>query len=88
MATHHISTNYVSHLEKVFSTQRQRYGLFPMDQMKHLDVNTAIWGIFMSVTLQAAVHLGKDDTENFTIRQESTQEIFETVISSDSEVDH
>ena len=33
-------------------------------QMKDLDVNTAIWGIFMSITLQAAVHLGKDYTEN------------------------
>ena len=32
--------------------------------MKDLDVNTAFWRIFMSVTLQAAVHLGKDYTEN------------------------
>ena len=43
-------------------------------------------GIFMSVTLQAAVHPGKNYTENFSIYQESTQEIFETIISSDSEV--
>ena len=28
------------------------------------DVNTASWSIFISVTLQAAVHLGKDYTEN------------------------
>ena len=33
-----------------------------MDQMKNLDVNTAIWCIFMSVTLQAAVRLGIDFT--------------------------
>ena len=39
-------------------------GLSPMDQMKNLDVNTAIRGIFVSVTLQAAVHLGVDYTEN------------------------
>ena len=32
--------------------------------MENLDVNAAMWGIFMSVTLQAAVHLGKDYTEN------------------------
>ena len=32
--------------------------------MKDLDVNTAIWGKFMSVTLQAAVRLGNDYTEN------------------------
>ena len=57
----HISTNYV---EKVFSIVRQRYCLSPTDQMKNLDVNTATWRKFVSVTLQAAVHLGKDCTEN------------------------
>ena len=74
----HKSTNYVLHMEKVFSIVRQRYGLSPTDQMKDLDVNTGKWGISMSVTLQAAVHL----------HQESTREIFETIISSDREVDH
>ena len=43
---------------------RQRYGRSSTDQMKDLDVNTAMWGIVMSVTLQAALHLGKDYTEN------------------------
>ena len=43
---------------------RQRCGPCPTDQTKNLDVNTAIWGIFMSVTLQAAVHLVNDYTEN------------------------
>ena len=51
-------------MEKVFSIVRQRDGLSRTDQMKDLQVNTALWGIFMSVTLQAAVHLGTDYTEN------------------------
>ena len=51
-------------MEKVFSILRQRCGRNPTDQMKDLDVNTARWRICMSVTLQAAVHLGKDYTEN------------------------
>ena len=51
-------------MQKVFSIVRHRYGLSPTDRMKSLDVNTAIWCILMSVTLQAAVHLGKDYTEN------------------------
>ena len=59
-----ISTNYLLHMEKVFSIVRQRYCLSRTDQMKILHVNTTIWGIYMSVTLQAAVHLGKDYTEN------------------------
>ena len=29
----------------------------------HLDVNTAIWCVFISVTLQAAVHLGQDGSQ-------------------------
>ena len=69
----HISTNYVPHMEKVFSILRQRYGLGPMDQMKHLDVNTAIWSIFLSVTLQATVHLGSDDTENLRSTKNQTK---------------
>ena len=44
-------------------------------------------GIFLSVTLQASVHLGKDCTET-EIYQESTTEILETVVSSDSKADH
>ena len=32
--------------------------------MEDLDVNAAIWSIFMSFTLQAAVHFGTDYTEN------------------------
>ena len=50
--------------------------------MKDLDVNKAMWSIFMSVTLQAAVHLGKDYSQNFTFHQESVYAIIETVVSS------
>ena len=32
--------------------------------MENLDVNAAAWSIFMSVTLQAAVHLGTNFTNN------------------------
>ena len=60
----HISRNNVPHMEKVFSILRQKCGLGPMDLMKHLDVNTAIWSILLSVTLQAAVYLGVDYAEN------------------------
>ena len=73
--------NYVPHMW-------QRYCLSPRDPEKNLDVNAAIWCIFLSVTLQAAVHLGKPFTREFAIYQESIQDISETVISSDWEVDH
>ena len=59
---HHfsISPDCVPHMEKVFSIVRKIYDRKPTDDMKYLDVNTAIWSTFMSVTLQAAVHLGPD----------------------------
>ena len=56
----HKSTAYFRHLEKVLWNVRQRCGLSPEDKREDLDVNAAMWRIFMSVTLQAAVHLGKD----------------------------
>ena len=39
----HISSNYVLHMKNVFSIVRPRYGRSPTDQMKDLDVNTALW---------------------------------------------
>ena len=75
-------------MERVFSIVRQRYGLTPTDQMKNLDVNTAIWSIFMSVTLQAAVSSWWRLHRKSAIHEESTQEFVETVISCDWEVDH
>ena len=47
-------------LEAVVSMVREIYGRQPGDPMKDLNVNLAIWGMFMNTTLQAAVHLGKD----------------------------
>ena len=69
-------------MENVFGIVRQRFGRSPTDVLNDVDVNTALWRIFMSVTLQAAVHLGKDLHGKSAIYQESTLEIFETVISS------
>ena len=50
----------VPHMEKVYSIVRQIYGRSPTDDLNDLDENNALWGIFMNVTLQAAVHLGRD----------------------------
>ena len=75
-------------MEKVLSIVRQRYGLSPRDKMENLVANAATWCIFMSVTLQVAVHSGTDYTENLRSTRKSVQEIIETVVSSDSEADH
>ena len=51
-------------MNKVFSIVRQTYGRSPTDDLKDIDVNTTFGSFFMSVTLQAAVHLGQDYTDN------------------------
>ena len=79
----HMSSNYVLHMEKVFSIVRQRYGRSLTDQMKDPDVNTAILCMFMSVTLRAVSSSRERLHEKYAICQDSTFEIFEPVISSD-----
>ena len=44
----------------VFSIVRKIYEREPTDNMEDLDVNVALWSIFLNTTLQAAVHLGQD----------------------------
>ena len=60
----HMSPAALLHMEKVYSIVRQIYGRSPTDDLNDLDVNNAVWGTFMNVTLQAAVHLGRDFLEN------------------------
>ena len=47
-------------MEAVFSIVRKIRDRGPDDPMDDLDVNMAIWGIFLKTTLQAAVHLGQN----------------------------
>ena len=66
----------MSYMDRVYSIVRKTYDRKPTDEMEDLDVNPAVWGVFMNITLQAAVHLGQDDT----IRQESFLDFFEEII--------
>ena len=45
-------------------------------------MNAAIWGIFLSISLQAAVHLGQDSEVNvrFVLIRDQTQVIGVTII--------
>ena len=56
-----ISRNNVGHLEKVCSNGRQKLGRQSGDDMSD---NAMIWGMFMSATKKAAVHLGQSYQEN------------------------
>ena len=71
----------ILHMENVYSTVRQVYDRSPADDLNDFGVNNAVWYIFMNVTLQAAVHLGRDFSENlrFTKNQlaMSVQQLFQ-----------
>ena len=75
---HHFqkSLEYVPHMEKVFPVVRKIYDRKPTDKLKDLDVNTATWCIFMSVTLQAAVHLERDNPQNLrSVKNQSSKSV-------------
>ena len=63
-------------MEKVFSIVRKIYDRKPTDNLKFLYVNTAILGTFMSVTLQAAVHFGRDYSLNLrSVKNQSSKSV-------------
>ena len=46
------------------------------DNLKDLDVKPAVWSMFMSVTLQAAVHLGRDGSLNLrSVKNQSSKSV-------------
>ena len=59
----HFSRYRASHGNSLLDRQKI-YEREPADLMEDLDVNAAIWGMFLNTTLQAAVHLGQDDEVN------------------------
>ena len=64
----HIISKYlpatIHHTDAVFSIVREIHGRTADDRMEDLDVNTAIWWIFMNATRRPAVHLGQDYEAN------------------------
>ena len=49
-----MSPDTVHHTEAVFSIVREIYGREHDDPMDDLDVNMAIWGIFLNATLRSS----------------------------------
>ena len=58
------SVAHVPHLERVYSNLRQKIGRKSGDDMNDLDTKSLVWGMFMSATLDAAVHFGNYFLEN------------------------
>ena len=61
------SPDCAPHTHKVFSILRETHGRSPTDDLSDLDVNNAFGWEFMSVTLQAAVHIAHDVYPSFSL---------------------
>ena len=59
-----VSPVTIHHTEAAFPIARGIYGRGHDDPMDDLDVNMAIWSIFLKTTHRAAVHLGQDHEAN------------------------
>ena len=61
---HNFEISDREHLEKVFSDLRQKIRRKQEDEMLDINRDSLIWSIFMSATMDAAVHLGKSHQES------------------------
>ena len=68
-----ISVGHVPHLEKVYSNLQQKLGRKSGDDLNDLETNSLIWRMFMTATLDTAVHLGKDYLENLHFTKNQPQ---------------
>ena len=68
-----ISVDYVPHLEKVYSILRQKLGRKSGDVLNDFETNSLMWGMFMTATLDTAVHLGEDYLENLHFTKNQPQ---------------
>ena len=80
-------------MDRVYLIVRNTHDRGPTDEMEDLNVNAAVWGMFMNTTLQPAVHLGQDYDQNLRIVQNhfwsSLKKLFketENVIKNQKEI--
>ena len=78
-----ISVPCIPHLEQVHSKLRQNIGRKSGDDMNDFDTNSLTWRMFVSATLDAAVHLGKDHLD-----QKSSTTNDKTIVRSVTKLDH
>ena len=82
-------------MDKVCSIVRKTYDRGPTDGTDDLNVNEAIWRLFLNTTLQAAVHLGQEYDQNLRSAENhfwsSLKKLFEEtekLIKNQTDSDH
>ena len=71
---HNVHISDQRYLEKVFTNLRQKFNLAEEAPVLDLKTNVLIWGLCMSTTMKAAVHVGPNYTENLEIRKNTNFE--------------
>ena len=74
---------YVPQLEKVYSNLRQKLGRKPGVKMEDLDVNSLIWRMFLSVTLNAAIILERITCRTHILPKKTATTNSKTVVRCD-----
>ena len=82
-----ISPHTLPKMETVFDIVRKIYGRPSDDHVEDLDVNVAIWGVFMNATPKAAVHFGKDYDTNLRFVKNSSLENNRTAFQRNRKAD-
>ena len=81
--THRVALDWLFDIIYLDPKILQIYGRSSTDALNDFDVNNAMWGICMNVTLQAAVHLGRGYVDNlrFTKNQllKSVKQLFQVI---------
>ena len=67
MEFHNMQISDHRYLEKVFKNLRQKLNLAEEAPILGLKANVLIWGLFMSGTMKAAIHLGPSYIENLEV---------------------
>ena len=73
----HVSPDCVPHMERVLSIVRKTCDQKPTEDLKDLDVNTAIWCVYSCLSLfQTAVQLGPDYSMNLrSVKNQSSKSV-------------
>ena len=71
----------VEYVVKVFTCVRQQLGRPKEDKMEQVNTNAMIWGLFITASIKAAVHLGKVYEENLHVMKNTEFSKFRPLFS-------
>ena len=84
---HNPQVSYSLYIEKVLKTLRQKLNCSENDKMLDMNTNVLIWGLFMSTTKKASVHVGPNYNEILEVFRDTNFKELMTLFDITQEVD-